>query len=305
MISVIMLTYNREKYLSHMVECILAQSYKDFEFIIVDNGSSDRSGKIADEYAGKDSRIKVIHRDKGTIGAGRNTGLDAAKGDYIAFVDDDDECTSDYLQFLYDLITENNADISICGATWSNKDEKYIMNSEEALILLLMRKHFNVAFPTKMFKKSMFDNLRFDENSKYDDIYLMPKMLASTEKIAYHGLSKYEFVRHETNNSAWTQHHELLDNATLNEYLTVYEDRTKWLIEKYPDKAAAWNYFNWSFMISMVEKVSRYSLYDCYATRAELVKKLNTVKTEFLQSNYIQKFEIEWVEMYVNLSDIV
>ncbi len=282
-----------------MIECILSQSYKDFEFIIVDNGSSDRSGDITDEFARKDCRVKVIHRKKGTIGAGRNTGLDAATGDYIAFVDDDDDCAPDYLEFLYDLITDNNADVSICGATWSNKDEQLVMTSEEALILLLMRKHFNVAFPTKMIKKSLFNTLRFDECSKYDDIYLMPKILAGADRIAYHGLSKYEFVRHETNNSAWTQHHELLDNATLNEYLTVYEDRTKWLIEKYPDKAAAWNYFNLSFMISMVEKISRYSLEDCYGTRTELVKRLKTVRTEFLQSDYIQEFEKEWVERYV------
>ncbi len=190
MISVIMLTYNREKYLSQMIECILNQTYTDFEFIIVDNGSSDRSAEIAESYAIKDNRIRLIKRDRGTIGAGRNTGLDAAKGDYIAFVDDDDICTPDYLLFLYNLIVENNADISICGATWSDKDEKRIMTSEEALLLLLMRKHYNVAFPTKMFRRKLFDNLRFDENSKYDDIYLMPKMLASAERVAYHGLSK-------------------------------------------------------------------------------------------------------------------
>ena len=80
MISVIMLTYNREQLVSCAIESILGQSYRDYEFIIVDNGSTDESGQIADRYAAQDNRIRVIHRERGNIGAGRNTGLDAARG---------------------------------------------------------------------------------------------------------------------------------------------------------------------------------------------------------------------------------
>ena len=96
MISVIMLTYNRETLVRRAIESILAQTYLNFEYVIVDNGSTDRSGAIADEYATKDARIRVIHRERGNIGAGRNTGLDAAKGEYIAFVDDDDWAEPDF-----------------------------------------------------------------------------------------------------------------------------------------------------------------------------------------------------------------
>ena len=100
MISVLMLTYNREDMVSRAIKSILVQTCTDFEFIIVDNGSTDRSGQIADDFAKIDSRIKVIHRDKGSIGAGRNTALDATKGDYIAFIDDDDYVEPDFLEFL-------------------------------------------------------------------------------------------------------------------------------------------------------------------------------------------------------------
>ena len=89
-ISVIMLTYNREQLVTRAIESILAQTETDFEFIIVDNGSSDRSGFLADEYAARDKRIRVFHRERGNIGAGRNTGLEAARGEYTAFIDDDD-----------------------------------------------------------------------------------------------------------------------------------------------------------------------------------------------------------------------
>ena len=90
MISIIMLTYNREEFVGRAIESILSQTYRDFEYIIVDNGSTDRSGEIAEQYAKKDSRIRVIHKERGNIGSGRNTGLDAARGDEIAFIDDDD-----------------------------------------------------------------------------------------------------------------------------------------------------------------------------------------------------------------------
>lgn len=124
MISVIMLTYNREALVPRAIESILKQTYRAFEYIIVDNGSADRSGQIADEYAARDNRIRVIHRQRGNIGAGRNTGLDAAKGEYITFIDDDDWAEPDFLEFLLNLLEETKADVSICGAAEKVFDEK-------------------------------------------------------------------------------------------------------------------------------------------------------------------------------------
>ena len=85
-VSVIMLTYNREGFVSRAIESILIQTEPDFEFIIVDNGSNDRSGMIADSYAEKDERIQVIHRKRGNIGSGRNTGLAAVRGRYVTLL---------------------------------------------------------------------------------------------------------------------------------------------------------------------------------------------------------------------------
>lgn len=298
-VSVIMLTYNRQDFVSQMIECILSQTMTDFEYIIVDNGSTDNSGYIADTYAKKDSRIQVIHREQGNIGSGRNAGLDAAKGTYIAFVDDDDTCTPDYLQFLYELAEENGADISICGATWSEYDEKRLMNAEEAVETLLHRKRYNVAFPTKMIRKSLFEACRFPNTGKYDDIYLMPKILASAKTIAYHGLSQYDFYRHESNNSAWTQNHKLLDLQTLQEYLEVYRQRTGWLEEIFPGSTCKWRYFEWSFMLSMVEKITRLHLTDCQETCRRLKEELACHRTEFWDTGLMQDFEKEWMKRYV------
>lgn len=299
MISVIMLTYNRENLVSRAIESILNQTDQNFEFIIVDNGSTDRSGQIADGYASEDSRVRVIHRERGNIGAGRNTGLDAVRGEYIAFIDDDDWAEPDFLEFLLNLLEENQADVSICGAADKVFDEKKVMTAEDALIELMWRKKYNMAFPTKLFRRELVNHLRFPEEGVYDDISLMYRLLAEAKTVAYHGLPKYTFYRHEGNNSAWTTNHSLLSAATLNEYIHAYRTRTEWLSALFPDRASTWRYFNWSFMISMVEKVTRLELADCYGLRDALTAELREHRAEFLACPEILDLEKKWMGVYV------
>lgn len=298
-ISVIMLTYNRETLIERAIKSILNQTLIDFEFIIIDNGSSDRSGIIADEYALIDSRIHVIHRKCGNIGSGRNVGLDVANGEYISFIDDDDYAEPDFLEFLYNLVCENHAEISICGAMDKAFDKKLVMSAEEALIELMRRKYYNMAFPTKLFTRELKKTIRFPENDKFDDISQMYRLLASAKSVAYHGLPKYTFYRHEGNNSAWTVNHSLLTKETLDEYLCAYRERTKWLSKYFPSSSAAWCYFEWSFMISMVEKIDRYRLTDCAGLQTVMLQELSRHSYEFLNGGYIQEFEKEWLKQYV------
>ena len=298
-ISVIMLTYNREKLVTKAIKSVLAQTYKDFEFIIVNNGSTDSSGSIADSYAKKDKRIKVIHRERGNIGSGRNTGLDAAKGSYITFFDDDDWCEPDFLEFLYSLATQNNADISICGNAIQSHDEKSLMNAEESIIKLMWRKHYTAAFPTKLFRRELMQNLRFPETGVYDDIALMYRLLAEANLIAYHGLPKYTFYRHDCNNSAWTTNHNLISPRDLDEYLQVYRQRTEWLSDRFPSSTELWHYFEWSFMISMLEKINRLNLVDCEAQAGLIRKELSKNRDAFVNCGYILDYEREWMEKYI------
>jgi glycosyltransferase involved in cell wall biosynthesis len=298
-ISVIMLTCNRETLVSRAIESILAQTFTDFEFIIIDNGSTDKSGAIADEYAVRNDRVKVIHRERGNIGSGRNAGLDEACGDYIAFIDDDDWCEPDFLEFLYILAVENNADISICGAADKVYDEKRVMTAEEALIELMWRKLYNMAFPTKLFARKLASKIRFPDNDKYDDISQMHRLLTFANRVAYHGLPKYTFYRHESNNSAWTTAHELLDVETLDEYLRAYHSRTVWLSEKFPNSAGAWRYFEWSFMLSMVEKINRLKIKGCETQLNAMLAELRENREEFLSGGFVRDFEREWVNRYL------
>jgi glycosyltransferase involved in cell wall biosynthesis len=294
-----MLTYNRENFVGRMIDCVLSQTFTDFEFIIVDNGSTDKSGEIADKYAEKDSRIKVIHRGGGNIGSGRNAGLDVSTGEYVAFVDDDDTCDKDFLEFLYNLAKENNADISICGAYGKECNKKIVMNAEEAVITLLWREKYNVQFPTKLIRTDLMKKFRFSETANFDDIELMPRVMTEAKLVAYYGLPKYEFNRHGGNNSAWTTDHALLTRETLEEYLRVYDERTNFLCEKFPGNELYWKYFKWSFMISMVDKIEKYKLEDCKNEQAVMISELRGVRDGFLGCVYILEFEKEYCKKWL------
>ena len=173
------------------------------------------------------------------------------------------------------------------------------MTAEEAVIELMWRKHFNMAFPTKLIQHKLMARMRFPEEGAFDDIALMYRLLATAKRVAYHGLAKYTFYRHETNNSAWTTNHALLTYDTLQEYLEAYRERTEWLSARFPDKEMAFRYFEWSFMISMVEKISRLKITECADQRDTLIHVLRDNRDAFLDSVYISGFEREWMNAYV------
>lgn len=111
-ISIIVPVYKVEPYLRKCVDSILAQTFTDFEVILVDDGSPDNSGKICDEYASKDSRVRVIHKKNGGLSSARNAGIDVARGKYLGFVDSDDYIEKDMYELLYDNIVKEQADRS-------------------------------------------------------------------------------------------------------------------------------------------------------------------------------------------------
>ncbi len=300
-ITVIMLTYNRENLIARAIESVLAQTFRDFEFIVIDNGSIDRSGQIADDYAQKDARIRVIHRNRGNIGSGRNAGLDAAGSEYITFVDDDDWCEPDFLQFLHALALENNVDAAICGTNYVHSDCKFIMSAEEAIITLMWRRHYTTGFPAKLFRRSLFANLRFAEEGRYDDIGLMYKILAEAEAegVVYHGLPKYMVYRHDHNNSAPTAEDGHITADYLDSYRNTYRERRIWLSERFPGNAAYWRYFDWSFQISMLNKIISGNLTDCGEHLREIRGELAENRDEFIACPWIQDFEKEYVKKYL------
>lgn len=301
MISVIMLTYNREQFVGGMIEDILQQTYKNFEFIIVDNGSTDKSGLIADEYANKDDRIRVIHLEgKHSIGHGRNVGFNQSQGEYIAYVDDDDRLECDYLEFLIHLIETCGADIAVCGSNEFENgaispqcvyEEEIVLSGKEAVKLLLERKKIRAGLPTKLIKRTLLQKNPFVENCYAEDIHTTYRLFANCNRLAGHGMPKYCFRRHANNNSHFMNNFASLKAEVLDEYIEVYKERCEYLTELFPDETEFWRYTVWSFYISMCEKIKKYCLVDCQEANAEMIRRLSSHKAEIEGCKYLKEDE--------------
>ena len=190
--------------------------------------------------------------------------MDAATGEYVAFIDDDDYAESDFLEFLYNLAKKHNADIAVCGSTKEENgqqlpngiyqyDEKYIMDAEQATVNFLWRKLYNAAMPTKLVRREMFDSIRFLNEGKYDDITTTYRYFTNAKIVAAHGLPKYCFYRHSGNNSSAATKHHLLNPVQLNEYLAAFRERTEYISKILPQLAGLALYSEWSYM-TMVER---------------------------------------------------
>lgn len=127
-ISVVVPMYKVERYLHRCIDSILKQTYSDFELILVNDGSPDKCGQIAEAYSKKDNRITVIHKQNGGLSSARNAGIDAAKGEYIVFIDSDDKISKDYLLKLYSTATMSNCDAVVCGYQESPTNKLVVPN---------------------------------------------------------------------------------------------------------------------------------------------------------------------------------
>lgn len=175
-ISIITPLYNKKDYISSMMDCVLKQSFSDFEIIIIDDGSTDGSGQIADYYAMKDTRVRVVHIANGGVSRARNTGLDLAKGKYITFIDADDTVSANYVEKLYRCLIDNEVDIVISGITkvWEESSQyKSIIppyqgkkNLSEVLCEFAEVQKLTGIYGfcvSKMFPHSILGSTRFDE----------------------------------------------------------------------------------------------------------------------------------------------
>lgn len=177
-ISVIVPVYKVEKYLNSCVDSILNQSFSDFELILVDDGSPDNCGVICDDYAAKDSRVRVIHQENQGLSCARNTGIDAARGRFLCFVDSDDLVAPDYCRVLYDLLAESTADFSVCGVCRFRDGEDPVpvdvedsgqVSSREFLGMQLRRKsEFGVW--NKLYRRELFEKIRFKAGKLNEDV---------------------------------------------------------------------------------------------------------------------------------------
>lgn len=200
-ISIIVPVFNVEKYLRRCIDSILAQTFSDFECILIDDGSPDNCGKICDEYARKDGRIKVIHQKNAGVSAARNAGLSAARGEWIGFTDSDDYIEKNMYEYMYNAAKENSCEVVMCDffprdkyfAKRGTGKVRKMLGTEEALALLFSEKCGAYSFLHLVDAEKVRD-LRFDTKiTLMEDAAFFYELFKNCERIFYHNIPLYHY----------------------------------------------------------------------------------------------------------------
>lgn len=203
MISVIVPVYNVEKYLERCVKSIAAQTYNDLEILLIDDGSTDKSGKMCDDFQQTDSRIKAFHKQNGGLSDARNYGIEHSAGEFISFVDSDDYIDEKMLETLHRLITENDADLAVCSAmdvfegkevTQVKEIKEFNLNKVESYKYMLRGDGIPSAC-NKLYKRQTVGNVRFPVGKLYEDGFFTPQILKRVEKTAVTSKPMYYYFR--------------------------------------------------------------------------------------------------------------
>lgn len=202
LISVILPIYNVEDFLEKCVETVIQQTYKNLEIILVDDGSTDESGKKAELIKKIDSRIVVFHKKNGGLSDARNFGIKRAKGDYITCIDSDDYVDEDYIEYLYILMEKYGTKMSVCQHRvisekkitdyGSQGDE--ILSPYKCIERMLYHDIIDTSAWAKLYHKSMFDDVKYPKGMLFEDIATTYKLFLKCENIAIGYESKYSYI---------------------------------------------------------------------------------------------------------------
>lgn len=204
-ISIVVPIYKVEQYLPKCIESLITQTYKNIEIILVDDGSPDRCGEICDEYAKKDTRIKVIHKPNGGLSDARNAALDVMKGEWVTCIDSDDFIAPDYIETLYSLCKKYNCKMSV--ADWyifpvgteptvpKRTVKEKLFGRNEALEDMFNQRHFDVSACVKLYHHSLFDDVRYPVGMLFEDLQTTFKLVLKCDNgVAYSNKQIYYYM---------------------------------------------------------------------------------------------------------------
>ena len=215
--------YNTEPYLRKCLDSIIVQTYENLEILIIDDGSTDQSGRICDEYT-NDTRVKVFHTKNRGLSAARNKGLDEANGDWIGFVDSDDWIDPDMYEILLQTAKKTGADIVECGVyeeypgETQKKEKKSKKLTGSKAVEALLREEISDNVWNKLWRRQCFNDMRFPENRLFEDIVTTYKVFLQVEYVQLVEECKYHYLQRESGLSKshymknlvdyWLAHHE-------------------------------------------------------------------------------------------------
>ena len=244
LISVIVPVYNVEGYLKQCINSLLEQTYTKLEVLLIDDGSTDGSSRICDDYSVRDKRIKVFHQENKGLSGARNTGIENMRGKYVTFVDSDDYVSDDYIKELYRILKETDADIScVSGNKFfgekiqdigeKNNEELKTYNRKEAFKRMLYRKDVNSYAWGKLFKNEVFNDVRFPEGLLFEDVRTIYKLYDKADKITISTQRLYYYRQRQGSivNSEFT--------PAKMQQVTASQEIVKFVEDKYPELTAA------------------------------------------------------------------
>ncbi len=229
LISLIIPCYNAEQTLKKCLNSVIHQDYQNLEIIIIDDGSTDESSKIYENFQNKDERVKIYKQENSGVSKARNKGVSLTTGEYICFVDSDDWVETNYCSELYDLLVTENADISIIEASYEDEfgniifnkpiSEEKAFNGKRALSLLLEDKVIQSHPWGKLYKAHFLNNIRFPENLKcFEDYSTLFKIFDKAVKVVKSNKKLYHYIQHEDSLS-----HNLSPETAYHFYLAIME----------------------------------------------------------------------------------
>lgn len=280
LISVIVPVYKVEQYLERCVTSIINQTYKNLEILLVDDGSPDRCGEMCDEFAKKDSRIRVIHKENGGLSSARNAGLDIINGEYVGFVDSDDWIESEMYKSMLDLILEYKAQIVCCGIKKidengnkylfnDNVNEFMIFNTQEALSELPFNTRITNSLCDKLFDRSVFNDVRMVEGIIYEDHEVMHRCIYCANKTIYTGQPYYNYSYNSDSITGGKA------NIKLYGFLPSGRARIDFYKKNSPQSLPIVKAKYIEFCLGLIYKTN--SVSDCDFARQELIKEIKTM----------------------------
>lgn len=203
LISVLLPVYNVETYLVQCLDSLIAQTEQDFEIVAVNDGSTDGSRSVLADYAIRDNRIRIIDQQNQGLAAARNTGVDYARGTYIAFVDSDDYVSPEYLAVMLSDMRLHDVDLSVCGRQIDNgislqphsrpKFSGRVLTSREALHALNSYQSFDMSMCGKLFKSELFSGIRFPVSKNSEDQFVCFQLLMKAQGVYYQDIPLYTY----------------------------------------------------------------------------------------------------------------
>lgn len=301
-ISIIVPVYKVEPYLGKCIESILAQTFIDFELILVDDGSPDSCGKMCDEFAQMDRRIVVVHKSNGGLSSARNAGLDIARGEYIGFVDSDDYVEPDMYEVLYNNLVKYDADIAECGTDdhYYNKIQPQkvrpikVCDTLSALEEILHGRYTTISVADKLYKCYLFKDQRFPLGKRCEDIFIIVELFLNAKKVVFDTKVGYHYVHRS--NSITT---ESFSEKDMDAIEACKRNATR--LNTYPALLDVCAYQVWWSYRSIVSKLA-IDTYESRQKHRDLIKECSRIIRndiyKIVRSKYIYHYQM-WVYLLI------